>query len=308
MYSVVIPLYNKEKYIERAIFSVLRQSYSNFEIIIVDDGSSDKGPVKVSQIKDNRIKLLTQNHKGVSTARNLGVLEAKSDWIAFLDADDEFIPTYLEEVDKIIQKCQNQNLTFIGTDYYIVNGYKESINKCFVNGIHDYFSLFNGLKSPNNSSNTIVQKKSFFRVGGFPVNLKHYEDWICWIKLAFIGNYYHINKPLSKYYVINDSVSNNTLDYYELTKCAIYLSETIKIEINKLSKKDSKAISANSLRASLMSEISIILMYNLKIKEGLRILADSFNTPLNIVKKKKVLYAFCKGLTRKVLTILMRHR
>mgnify|MGYP000079277661 CR=1 FL=1 len=81
--SVVIPLYNKEKYVKRAINSVLNQTYQEFEIIVINDGSSDNSEAKVKEINDNRIKLITQENAGVSAARNRGIKEAKYELIAF---------------------------------------------------------------------------------------------------------------------------------------------------------------------------------------------------------------------------------
>lgn len=81
--TVIIPLYNKEKYIARAVNSVLNQSYSNFELIIINDGSTDNGANKVQKIKDNRIKIIHQHNQGVPKARNRGIKEAKAKLIAF---------------------------------------------------------------------------------------------------------------------------------------------------------------------------------------------------------------------------------
>ncbi|QYS89019.1 glycosyltransferase family 2 protein [Flavobacterium davisii] len=87
-FSVIIPLYNKENYIYNTLTSVIDQSYSNFEIIIVNDGSTDKSLEIIQNINDSRIRIFNQQNKGVSSARNLGIKNAKGTLIAFLDADD----------------------------------------------------------------------------------------------------------------------------------------------------------------------------------------------------------------------------
>ena len=97
MVSVVIPLYNKADTITRAIQSVLKQTISEWELIVVDNGSTDDGGRHVEAIKDSRIRLIRQENKGVSMARNRGVEEATCDYIAFLDADDEWKPLFLEQ-------------------------------------------------------------------------------------------------------------------------------------------------------------------------------------------------------------------
>ena len=96
--SVVIPLYNKEPYITRALNSVLNQTFRDFEVIVVDDGSTDNGAEIVQGFNDRRIHLIHQENKGVSTARNRGIDAAQGELIAFLDADDEWLPSFLETV------------------------------------------------------------------------------------------------------------------------------------------------------------------------------------------------------------------
>ena len=93
--SVIIPLYNKGQIIERTVKSVLCQSYPHFELIIVDDGSTDNSVEIVRQFDDERIQLIQQPNAGPSAARNTGVRNAKTEWIVFLDGDDEFLPNAL---------------------------------------------------------------------------------------------------------------------------------------------------------------------------------------------------------------------
>jgi len=103
MVSVIIPLFNKEVYIKKCIQSVLAQTYSNFELIIVNDGSTDGSLLKVLEFVDSRISFLTQENSGVSIARNNGVSVSKHDYIAFLDADDWWEPTFLEEMKALVE-------------------------------------------------------------------------------------------------------------------------------------------------------------------------------------------------------------
>ena len=104
MISVVIPLYNKEKQVAHTLQSVLRQTFQDFEIVIVDDGSTDHSVEEVEKVRDTRIRLVHQQNAGVSAARNRGISEAKYDLIAFLDADDEWKPEYLETQYGLYQK------------------------------------------------------------------------------------------------------------------------------------------------------------------------------------------------------------
>lgn len=95
--SVVIPLYNKAPYVRRTLESISRQTFSDFEVIVVDDGSTDEGPRLVSEYPDPRFRVIAEANTGPGSARNRGIREARGDYIAFLDADDEWAPSYLEE-------------------------------------------------------------------------------------------------------------------------------------------------------------------------------------------------------------------
>ena len=95
--SVIVPLYNKAAYVRRALDSISRQTFTDFEVIVVDDGSTDKGPALVTAFADKRIRMLTQANLGPGAARNRGIERARGELIAFLDADDEWLPNYLEE-------------------------------------------------------------------------------------------------------------------------------------------------------------------------------------------------------------------
>lgn len=113
--SVIIPLYNKEAFIEVAIQSVLNQQYQNFEVIVVDDGSTDDGASRVRAIHDHRIKLFQQPNSGVSCARNQGIELAKGDLVCFLDADDWYLPTFLETI--VSMALRYPEIPFFATSY-----------------------------------------------------------------------------------------------------------------------------------------------------------------------------------------------
>jgi cellulose synthase/poly-beta-1,6-N-acetylglucosamine synthase-like glycosyltransferase len=102
--SVVIPLYNKARHIARAVQSVRGQTWQDFEIIVVDDGSTDGSGDVVRQIADARFRLITQLNGGECAARNRGIAEAACDVVAFLDADDEWLPAFLETVVALRQR------------------------------------------------------------------------------------------------------------------------------------------------------------------------------------------------------------
>jgi glycosyltransferase involved in cell wall biosynthesis len=119
MVSVVIPIYNKGKYVHRALSSVLSQTHPFFEIIVVDDGSTDNGTEKVLEFDDPRILLIKQENKGPGAARNAGLVRARGKYVAFLDADDEWLPSFLEIGIKWLEDSKaNISVVCAGFYYY----------------------------------------------------------------------------------------------------------------------------------------------------------------------------------------------
>ncbi|MEC4028767.1 glycosyltransferase family 2 protein [Myroides odoratimimus] len=110
MFSIVIPLYNKELSIKNTIESVLNQTFQQFEIIIINDGSSDRSLEVVSSINDDRIKVFSKKNGGVSSARNFGIEMSTYEWIAFLDGDDLWFNNHLENIKDMIELFPNKRL------------------------------------------------------------------------------------------------------------------------------------------------------------------------------------------------------
>ena len=144
-FSIVIPLYNKENYIEKTLQSVFNQSYSNYEVIIVNDGSTDKSIDVVNQFSNENIKIINQTNQGASSARNQGIAEASNQWIALLDADDIWLKNHLKELEKTINLLPKADM--VGNAYEIIlhkTFHKKPIYSkslpCVPAYIDDYFS------------------------------------------------------------------------------------------------------------------------------------------------------------------------
>lgn len=204
--SVVIPLYNKELSIQRAINSVLNQTEQDFEIIVVNDGSTDKSAELVANFTvDSRIRLFHQENLGVSVARNRGVAEARSDFIAFLDADDEWLPGFLNAIINLSQLFRSKSV--FATTYFFMNNGGETFlpktakldreNAQFV--INDYLSILR-IGLPFNSSSFAVKKKVFLDLGGFEKGLKYKEDVDFWIRLSLHYDIVFDSTPLAIYH------------------------------------------------------------------------------------------------------------
>jgi glycosyltransferase involved in cell wall biosynthesis len=199
--TVVIPLYNKENYIKRAVQSVLSQTIQAFEIVIIDDGSTDNSYHAVVEIGDPRIRVIQQKNAGASAARNRGIEEAKTDLIAFLDADDEWKPTFLETVFRLIEQYPEAGAYATAYQIILKNGRKitpkiESIPQTPWEGLIEQYSKCVLRDLPVISSGVIVPKKTFEKVGLFAINHHHGEDQDMWFRISIHNQiaYSHTNQ------------------------------------------------------------------------------------------------------------------
>ena len=204
--SVVIPLYNKRDTVERALLSVVRQTLFNFEVVVVDDGSTDGGTEVVQNLSDARIRLLRQPNRGVSAARNVGIEEAKSEIIAFLDADDEWAPGFLAGIKELTGKFPNAGVW--ATGYYFssskVGRWHPKINGLPTKKpqiLENYFGIASRSDPPLWSSAVAVSRKVIREVGGFPVGVSAGEDLLTWAKLASVSEIAYDPSPLAIYHL-----------------------------------------------------------------------------------------------------------
>lgn len=188
--SVIIPLLNRGPYIGRAIDSVLNQTIQNFEIVIVDGGSDDDGPIIVKSFNDPRIYFFVQSGKGVSNARNEAVDYAKNEYVAFLDSDDEWMPNHLETILRLIHKYPNAGM--YTTAYKIQTTDKETFSPNikylpqypWEGLIPDYFKSGALGYNPAWTSVVVIPKKIFLEAGGFHEGYSWGEDIDLFGKIA----------------------------------------------------------------------------------------------------------------------------
>lgn len=189
-FSVVIPLYNKEPHIKRTLNSVLAQTIQDFEIIVVDDGSTDQSTEVVKTFSDYRIRLISQKNAGVSVARNRGINEAKADLIAFLDADDEWKPDFLEEILELKNKYPKAGVYTTAYSIYLPSGhmrvarYKSIPPAPWKGLLPSYFLAAATGEHPVCSSSICIPKYIFSDVGGFKVGAWWGEDDDMWGRIA----------------------------------------------------------------------------------------------------------------------------
>ncbi len=188
--TVVMPLYNNAKEVQRALGSVLHQTVSDFEVVVVNDGSTDGGDAIVRMINDRRIRIINQNNKGVSAARNRGVAEAKGDLIAFLDADDEWKPDFLETIMRLYGNFTTCSLFATHYFYREIDGtLRTPILRKLPPGmwegvLENYFETAAHSDPPLWSSAIAVKKAALLSAGGFPEGISIGEDLLTWARLA----------------------------------------------------------------------------------------------------------------------------
>lgn len=198
-FSVVIPLYNKEQSISSTINSVLNQTYHNFELIVVNDGSTDNSLQVVSQIEDPRIRIIDKPNGGVSSARNRGIEEAKYEWVAFLDGDDSWDPLFLEKMVKLI--VDFPLASFFACKFSFVSNVKD---KPIDNGYNKRGYVENYFKEAwnypmLNSSAVVVKKDCFNQIGSFNPKYSRGEDIDMWTRLALNFKFAYEPELLSYY-------------------------------------------------------------------------------------------------------------
>jgi glycosyltransferase involved in cell wall biosynthesis len=203
--SVIIPLYNKAENVIDTINSVLAQSFNPLEIIIVDDGSTDGGAERVSEIFADRVTLISQVNAGVSAARNRGIEAAKGDYVALLDADDFWAAHYLEEVAALIKLHPEAGT--VATSYQYCDGEQDFkspkirfAKTFFKPGIMDcYFSVAANGDLPFNASSVVLKKSLLESLKGFPLNEPMGEDQDVWSRAALRAPIAYSPKVLSFY-------------------------------------------------------------------------------------------------------------
>lgn len=203
-FSVIIPLYNKAPYVRKTVESVLGQTFGDYELIIVDNGSNDGSHEIVAAFTDHRIKIVRlEENVGVSNARNKGVAMASAPIVTFLDADDWWEPTFLEEMAGLIERHPDAGI--YGTGYYIVkNGKKRlapiGVDEGFEEGEINYCAVYaKTLCMPLTSISVAMPRAVFDETGGFKPHLKLGEDFDLWVRIALKHRTVFLNKPLSNY-------------------------------------------------------------------------------------------------------------
>jgi glycosyltransferase involved in cell wall biosynthesis len=196
--SVIIPAYNAMKFLPETLESVLNQTFSDFDVFIINDGSSDNIIEWATEIQDSRVKLISQENKGLAGARNTGITKSQGQYIAFIDADDLWEPTKLERqvhafelnpelglVDTYVSMVdtQNQFLYIAGASYQEGNVLRRAIEENLVMC----------------GSSAMINRQCFEKVGFFDQTLRGAEDWNMWARIALHYPFKVVEEPLVRY-------------------------------------------------------------------------------------------------------------
>lgn len=210
-FSVIIPLFNKEDFIEKTLKSVLSQSFTDFEVIIINDGSTDKSEEKVLKFKDKRIQYFFKKNEGVAATRNFGIEKAQSNYITFIDADDFWYPNFLEVMFENIQRFPDLKVFSGAIEFEIskkVIPSSYSIIKTAESEIVNYFEA--SLKETVIcTSCAVFDKRIFEKIGTFDIQLKNGEDTDLWIRLGLLYPVLFSWKILARYTYADKSLTKN---------------------------------------------------------------------------------------------------
>lgn len=217
IFSVIIPSYNSNKTILRALKSVVNQTFKDLEIIIVDDGSEDNTKEIIYNFFENtniKYKYIYQNNSGPSSARNNAIKNSSGKYIAFLDSDDEW---HLDKLKIQYNILNYYNTKFISTQYTI-NDFKDQNNYSIKQYTFDDFLISNIAATPC----TIIEKKLFDKVGGFDEKLFYSEDYNLWLKILREESLLFIDLPLTKLHKLPYGESGLSSNMWEMEKGELY--------------------------------------------------------------------------------------
>jgi len=206
--SVIIPVYNGEKTIKQTVESVLNQTFKDFELLIINDGSQDATLEIIQAINDERIQVFSYQNSGVSASRNRALTKAKGEFISFIDADDLWTPNKLELQFKALQDNPQAAVAYSWSDWIDESGqFLRSGGHITVNGkAYEKLLLRDFIES---GSNPLIRKQALDEVGCFEQSVTPAEDWDMWLRLAARYEFVTVEVPQIFYRISPNSASFN---------------------------------------------------------------------------------------------------
>jgi glycosyltransferase involved in cell wall biosynthesis len=195
--TVLMPARNAEKYIAEAIRSVLEQTFTDFELLIINDGSTDGTANIIKQFNDNRLRLIKQSGQGIAIALNKGLQEAKGSYIARFDADDICFPERLQKQVRFLEENNDYVLTGCDAEYIAENG-EHLFDFCCTSHSHEEIMKLLYVNCPFIHSGVMYRKEAVIKAGGYSPDAHNIEDYLLWIQLTKYGRYANLPEQLIK--------------------------------------------------------------------------------------------------------------
>lgn len=271
MFSVIMPLYNKENYVSRAVQSVLSQSLQDFELLIVDDSSTDSSVAVVQEFDDSRIRIIRQENQGPGGARNTGVIEAQHEWVAFLDADDAWADCHLYELAEIIRHYKSVGIVCTRSTEINTRTNKHTevavIPKRWSRMEVNYFECASHKSGFIHSSAVAIRRDVFDTVGYFS-NYRRGEDQEFWARVCLSYTCAASDRPSSFYYrgtggIMEQDWANKTGISTRVAESITELSPAVKFVYSKLMELEKSDPKYQSIVNFINSKITLALRFNL---------------------------------------------
>ncbi len=205
--SVIVPTYNTIAYLPDAIESILQQTFEDFEILLVNDGSTDSTAEWAKKITDPRVRYIEQNNQGLSAARNTGLDLAQGRYVAFLDADDVWEPTKLDKQVALLET--NPDIGMVHSWVWFMDGEGRSTGRIWKTQAEGMALAHLLQRNDVAVLSALVRRECFARIGGFDIALRSLEDWDLWLRLAVNDSIAVIREPLAYYRQLPGSMSRN---------------------------------------------------------------------------------------------------
>ncbi len=289
--TVIIPVYNAEKYVAETVQSVLSQTYQNFEILIIDDGSPDKSIEICQQFNDSRITIIRQANRGLPGARNTGIRHATGDYLAFLDADDIWLPEKLEKHVKHLNNSPTVGISFCYSAFINEQGNSTGLHQK-PRKLYDITPSYVLCRNPvGNGSAAVIRREVFEEIKFqdslynnvddyyFDERLRRAEDVDCWLRIAIQTHWRHEGIPqvLTLYRITSGGLSANALKQLEALETVIEKTRSYAPDIIAHCEKAAKAYHMRYTVRRLVSlgdGVTAVKLFNLVIANHWRIILE----------------------------------
>ena len=316
-FSVIMPLYNKAAYVKKAIRSVLEQTYPHYELIVVNDGSTDNSADVAKKILKDvpNTRLINQENAGVSTARNNGVAQANGDYVCFLDADDWWDVSFLQEMQQFIKDYPEAGIW--GTNYWYAKKGKTHVAVSCETGYINYPKLYAETSAmPIWTGAVSMSKETFFKYGGFPVGIKLGEDFLLWTKIALEHKVAFLNKTVAYYNNDVPATMRATRNLHKPEHHMLFMMSELEDAVaNNISNKEDWSALLDWLRVRSLMDYWLSEEYHEKAKQELTKVDWSkqpssikklYAKPIWFLRAKRFVFAVLSFVKQKLIGIVVK--